>query len=257
MLFNSCATTSSKQPDKVSIKQLIREQGYKVTVYFDVSSAELGIVSQDELMHAAKLQGASKTSAYLTGHADKTGIKENNIDLSEMRVLTVKNYLMSLGIKEENVFIDYFGDEKPVDENEDLEAYAKNRRVEVILTNQIDDVIVGRNLPKEEKKYDLPAASSAAEAVSDIKSAVKEQAKPEYSADEIGNDLYRALLPDPREAESVEIKQISADEIGNDLYMALLPDPRDNSGKDKNKSNIQPDEASNDVNIGLLPDTKH
>ncbi|MCL2485748.1 MAG: hypothetical protein FWF32_06810 [Endomicrobia bacterium] len=66
MLFNSCATTSSKQPDKVSIKQLIREQGYKVTVYFDVSSAELGIVSQDKLMHAAKMKEASETPVHYT-----------------------------------------------------------------------------------------------------------------------------------------------------------------------------------------------
>ncbi|MCL1972340.1 MAG: OmpA family protein [Endomicrobia bacterium] len=127
------------EDERVSIRDIVKEQGYKITVYFDVNSDELSLISKDSIMRTAKLSAVSDTEAYLTGFADKTGIKENNVILSEKRVNAVKNLLISLGISEEHIYLDYFGDDLPVDDGETPEAYAKNRRVELLLTSKIEE----------------------------------------------------------------------------------------------------------------------
>ena len=141
---SGCSYFKSKpeEPQKVSIRDIIKEQGYKVTVYFEINSDKLSLVSQDSIMRTAKLLAISNTKAYLTGFADKTGNKKQNITLSRQRVDTVKAFLEKLGVPEENIYVDYFGDELPVDDADTPEAYAKNRRVELLLTSKIEDVVV-------------------------------------------------------------------------------------------------------------------
>ena len=140
---SSCSLFKPKpaEPERVSIRDIVKEQGYKITVYFDVNSDELSLISKDSIMRTAKLSAVSNTEAYLTGFADKTGNKENNVILSEKRVNAVKNLLVSLGISEEHIYLDYFGDDLPVDDGETPEAYAKNRRVELLLTSKIEEAV--------------------------------------------------------------------------------------------------------------------
>jgi outer membrane protein OmpA-like peptidoglycan-associated protein len=132
-VFTGYCGASEKEQGKLSLKQTVKEKGYKATVYFDVSSAELSLISKDALMRAAKLQAISETRAYLTGYADKTGIPEKNLILSKERVESVKEFLLSLGVKERNIHIDYKGDKEPADNEDTPEAYSKNRRVEILL----------------------------------------------------------------------------------------------------------------------------
>ncbi|MCL2144549.1 MAG: OmpA family protein [Endomicrobia bacterium] len=129
-------------PEKVSIRDIVKEQGYKIIVYFDVNSDELSLTSKDSIMRTAKLLAVSDTEAYLTGFADKTGNKEDNVVLSEKRVNAVKDYLINLGIAERNIYTDYFGDDLPVEDAETPEAFAKNRRVELLLTSKIEEAVV-------------------------------------------------------------------------------------------------------------------
>ncbi|MDR2425944.1 MAG: OmpA family protein [Endomicrobium sp.] len=136
-VFAAGIIAEEKEKSKLSLKQTVKEKGYKAIVYFDISSSELSVVSKDALMRAAKLQAISETRAYLTGYADKTGNREKNLILSKERVESAKNFLLSLGVKEINIHIDYKGDENPVDNEDALEAYAKNRRVEILLTANI------------------------------------------------------------------------------------------------------------------------
>jgi outer membrane protein OmpA-like peptidoglycan-associated protein len=128
-----CLAAKKEQP-KLSLKQTIKETGYRVTVYFDVSSSDLTLFSKDALMRTAKLQAVSETNAYLTGYADKTGNSEKNLVLSRERVESAKNFLLSMGVKESNVHIDFKGDENPAAAEDTPEAYSKNRRVEILLT---------------------------------------------------------------------------------------------------------------------------
>ena len=138
-----CSLFKSKpvQPEKVSIRDVIKEKGYTITVYFDVNSDNLSIESKDSIMRTAKLLAVSDIEAYLTGFADKTGDEKKNVILSENRVNAVKNFLLSLGVSEESVYTDYFGDTLPAENADTPEAYAKNRRVEILLTPKIEDAV--------------------------------------------------------------------------------------------------------------------
>ncbi|MCL2390261.1 MAG: OmpA family protein [Endomicrobia bacterium] len=141
---NGCSIFKPKpvEPEKISIRDIIKAGGYKITVYFDVDSDNLSLITKDSIMRVAKFLSISDTEGYLTGFADKTGKKDHNVTLSEKRVNAVKDYILSLGVPEENIYIDYFGDDLPAVNAETPEAYAKNRRVELLLTSKIEDALV-------------------------------------------------------------------------------------------------------------------
>lgn len=64
----------------------------------------------------------------LTGHSDPTGNRKLNAILSVRRADTIRNMLVNMGIKRENIEIDAKGDKEVIDRQNLL----KNRRVEVI-----------------------------------------------------------------------------------------------------------------------------
>ena len=69
----------------------------------------------------------------LVGHTDLEGDSSYNIKLSENRVKTAKNYLISYGIPEEKISIDFLGKSKPAIPSFDKLLAWKNRRVEIFL----------------------------------------------------------------------------------------------------------------------------
>lgn len=64
----------------------------------------------------------------LTGHSDPTGNRKLNAILSVRRADTIRNMLVDMGIKRENIEIDAKGDKEVIDRQNLL----RNRRVEVI-----------------------------------------------------------------------------------------------------------------------------
>ncbi len=64
----------------------------------------------------------------LTGHSDPTGNRKLNAILSVRRTDTIRNMLVNMGIKRENIEIDAKGDKEVIDRQNLL----RNRRVEVI-----------------------------------------------------------------------------------------------------------------------------
>lgn len=69
----------------------------------------------------------------LIGHTDNIGEEIFNFDLSRKRAEAVKNYLILKGVSEEKIFIEYFGETKPIDSNDTPEGRLRNRRVEMVL----------------------------------------------------------------------------------------------------------------------------
>jgi OmpA-OmpF porin, OOP family len=69
------------------------------------------------------------------GHTDNTGSDEKNQFLSEKRALAVKNYLVKKGIDESRINTVGYGSSKPVATNATAAGRAKNRRVEMTVTN--------------------------------------------------------------------------------------------------------------------------
>ena len=107
-------------------------KGCQPVIYFDVNSAELTDDSIQNLDWVVKkMAHYDRYNVSLTGHADISGDEADNLDLSEKRVLAVKNYLFDNGIDDARIKIDFKGAELPICEEE----YCKelSRRVEVRL----------------------------------------------------------------------------------------------------------------------------
>jgi len=71
----------------------------------------------------------------IEGHTDDQGSDEHNLDLSQRRADSVKNYLVTHGIDAARIMTRGFGETQPIVPNINEENRAKNRRIEwVILT---------------------------------------------------------------------------------------------------------------------------
>ena len=71
----------------------------------------------------------------IDGHTDAQGKDEYNQDLSDRRAASVKAYLASKGIADTRLSSTGFGETKPVADNNTAAGRAKNRRVEMTLSN--------------------------------------------------------------------------------------------------------------------------
>ncbi len=100
-------------------------------VHFDfdkytIRESDIEILKAD----AQWLKDHPDVSVRIEGHADERGDNEYNMALGEKRALSVKRYLVSLGIPGKRLSVISYGEEKPIDPRHNEEAWAKNRRVE-------------------------------------------------------------------------------------------------------------------------------
>jgi len=89
----------------------------------------------DQFLGEALLGGSarpSKTEVYLTGHASDTGDDAANMTLSKQRAENVARYLLSRGVPQEQMRIDWVGASDPVDRGNSGLVAARNRRVDVL-----------------------------------------------------------------------------------------------------------------------------
>ena len=74
------------------------------------------------------LQQHGSIAVTIAGHADERGTREYNLALGERRAISVRNYLIALGVEPDRVRTVSYGKERPVDPASTEEAWAKNRR---------------------------------------------------------------------------------------------------------------------------------
>jgi len=103
------------------------------TVQFGFDSSDLIDQARDDLNFNAKwLERHGQVSITIQGHCDSRGSVEYNLALGERRADSVKRYLVQMGIAPDRMQIISFGEEKPVDDSDDEEAWARNRRAEFV-----------------------------------------------------------------------------------------------------------------------------
>jgi len=105
----------------VNLRDVLFEQGK--TVLLSQSYPELDLV-------VAFLKANSKVKIELSGHTDNRGIPGQNLKLSQMRVETVKEYLVSKGIEKRRITGKGYGGSRPIASNDTEETRLLNRRVE-------------------------------------------------------------------------------------------------------------------------------
>jgi len=105
------------------------------TVYFDFDSFVLSPTARDVLAKNAEyLKKNTGIRVQLEGHTDERGSDDYNLSLGEKRAKAAQSYLTTLGIEAGRLSIISYGEEKPADPAHTEEAWARNRRVEFVIT---------------------------------------------------------------------------------------------------------------------------
>lgn len=105
-------------------------------VYFEFDKFSLTSQARNILnSNAAWLKDHPEISVQLAGHCDERGTEEYNQVLGENRAISVKKYLVTLGIDSDRVFTISYGETMPANPGHTEEAWAQNRRVEFKVSN--------------------------------------------------------------------------------------------------------------------------
>lgn len=100
-------------------------------VHFEFDKYTLRPESMTILEHSIDvLKEYPELEINISGHTDSYGTNDYNIALSKRRVDAVYNYLVEHGINSSRITRDYFGEDKPVRDNQTDLNRAFNRRVE-------------------------------------------------------------------------------------------------------------------------------
>jgi chemotaxis protein MotB len=123
---------------------------FQSEVFFETGSDEIGPEGQEELAKLAdaviELQAEIPEDIpwvlRIDGHTDKRPITntagrfQSNWELSAARAISVVRYLIARGIPAERLVAAGFGEFQPIEQGETDDAYAKNRRIELKLTER-------------------------------------------------------------------------------------------------------------------------
>ena len=104
-------------------------------VYFDFDRSDIRSEAQEILAcHGKYLRDRSSAQVTLEGHADERGTREYNLGLGERRGNAVSSALQANGASAGQLTVVSYGEERPVAEGSNEEAWAQNRRVEIVYT---------------------------------------------------------------------------------------------------------------------------
>lgn len=107
--------------------------GSQRVIYFDFDSSDIRNEYVDVIAAHGKFLAANATvRVRLEGHTDERGSREYNIGLGERRAQAVRRALLLQGVAEVQLATVSYGEERPAVAGSDEQAYALNRRVEIV-----------------------------------------------------------------------------------------------------------------------------
>lgn len=123
----------------------ITERGMVITLGDDAFGTDLAPLNLTG-MHVAKklahvLLRESQRTVLIEGFTDSVGSPAHNQELSERRATAVRFALQELGVSRERVAIRGYGETYPIAANDTAPNRQLNRRVEIVLSDQLGKVI--------------------------------------------------------------------------------------------------------------------
>lgn len=114
-------------------------------ILFDSGRTEIKDAGQQALEElAAVLDGLPDRNFLVAGHTDNVPIRsarfDSNWELSTARAVTVVEFLQEKGVSPSNLAAAGYGEFDPIADNDDREARALNRRIEIILMPNIEEL---------------------------------------------------------------------------------------------------------------------
>jgi outer membrane protein OmpA-like peptidoglycan-associated protein len=106
-------------------------------VLFDLDKASLKAEGISTLRKLADvMQQNPERTVLVEGFTDSTGTASHNQELSQRRANTVATALASMGVERERVAMRAYGEAFPVAPNDTSANRQRNRRVEIVLSNE-------------------------------------------------------------------------------------------------------------------------
>jgi len=103
------------------------------SIYFSYDKEVLGTSEKRKLDQLGNyLKTNNGVGLIIEGHCDERGGIEYNRSLGEKRALTVKNYLVSVGVSADKIQTISYGEEKPAVTGTGESVFAKNRRADLV-----------------------------------------------------------------------------------------------------------------------------
>ncbi len=104
-------------------------------VFFDFDMSEIRADAEQALRRKIPiLRNSPSVNIRMEGHADERGSTEYNLALGSRRAEAVREFLSGFGIDGGRLMTTSFGEERPLVNRSDEEAWARNRRVEFVIT---------------------------------------------------------------------------------------------------------------------------
>lgn len=114
--------------DIAGLAEALRDGRIK-DIFFDYDKADLSAEARTTLEQDARwIRQFPKAKLVLEGHCDERGTEEYNLALGDRRAQATKDYLVQLGVAEDQLETVSLGEEQPFAPGHDEAAYAQNRR---------------------------------------------------------------------------------------------------------------------------------
>jgi peptidoglycan-associated lipoprotein len=114
-------------------------------VFFEYDQSDIRADMQDVLNRkAAVLRANPNVALRVEAHADERGTVEYNLALSLRRANAVREYLTGFGIDASRLEVTGYGEERPLVNESNEEAWARNRRAEFQVTRGGDTLVPAR-----------------------------------------------------------------------------------------------------------------
>jgi chemotaxis protein MotB len=165
--FRKLVTQFKQLTDAGKLQVEIRENRMIVRlgdkILFDPGKTDLKPEGKDALKQVTVvLKELANRNFQVAGHTDNIPIKSakfrSNWDLSTARAVEVVNFMISAGMEPKRLSAAGYAAESPVAPNDSTENKAKNRRIEITLVPNLDDLP-----PIDDALKDAPAASTPTE----------------------------------------------------------------------------------------------
>jgi chemotaxis protein MotB len=155
-------TDAGKLQVEIRENRMIVRLGDKIL--FDPGKTDLKQEGKDALTQVtAVLKALPNRNFQVAGHTDNIPIKSarfrSNWDLSTARAVEVTNFMIAAGMEPKRVSAAGYADQSPVAANDTPENKAKNRRIEITLVPNLDDLP-----PIDDALKDNPGPAAAAAA---------------------------------------------------------------------------------------------
>lgn len=129
------ASDLERQLEELQAKKT--ERGAVITlgdVLFDFDRATLRSGAQQNLYRLVTfLNDNPEREVLIEGHTDSVGSESYNLDLSQRRAQSVRDFLASNGVAASRMAVRGFGESRPLASNESDAGRQQNRRVEVVI----------------------------------------------------------------------------------------------------------------------------